>query len=227
MCGRFSLTLTYEEIAARYDLPEEIAWIPQYNIAPLQPVPVVIQDGTNHLRLFKWGLVPYWAKDQTLGSKLINARAESLAEKPSFRHCLPRQRCLILADGFYEWKREGKRKIPYRFTLTDRKLFAFAGIWDAWKSPDGAVSHTCAILTTEANDLMRPIHDRMPVILAQEKEKMWLDPAITDYAKLQDLLLPYPAAQMQAYAVSSSVNSAQNNSAACIVPAREEGSLFD
>lgn len=239
MCGRFTMTLTFQQVAEIINIAEQIDLQPKYNIAPMQQVPVVINDiiksGENEntpakaqksLKLFKWGLIPYWAKDISIGNKMINARAETIDTKPSFRHCLPKQRCLILADGFYEWKREEKRKTPYRFTLTDRKLFGFAGIWDAWNSPTGDIIHTCAIITSEPNEIMAPIHNRMPVILEQEKEEMWLNPEVKDSNILKQLLTPYPADLMNFYEVSPIVNSSRYDTPECIQPADKQVSLF-
>lgn len=174
----------------------------------------------------QWGLVPFWAKESDIGNKMINARAETVDTKPTFKHCFRQQRYLILADGFYEWKRNGKSKIPYRFTVPDREAFGFAGIWDAWKNPAGTVLYTCAIITTEANKLMQPIHDRMPVILEQDKESIWLDTELQDLKKLKELLVPYPAEQMAAYQVSDFVNSTRHDSIACIQPVKSETALF-
>jgi len=227
VCGRVTLTLTLQEVAEILNLEEEIDWQPRYNIAPTQQVPVVVkEEDENHLRLFQWGLIPYWAKDPSVGNKMINARAETIDAKPSFRHCFSKQRCLILADGFYEWKREGKTRIPYRFTLSDRKLFGFAGIWDTWKSPDGREIFSCSIITTAPNALMAPLHNRMPVILEQAKERVWLDPFFTDFEYLKSFLKPYPADLMHSYQVSACVNSANHDSRACIEPVIAPASLF-
>jgi putative SOS response-associated peptidase YedK len=227
MCGRFTLTFSSQEVAEILNIVEEIDSKPRYNIAPMQEVPVVINEGRSHLRLFQWGLVPFWAKDQTIGNKLINARAETIDIKPSFRHCFERQRCLIPADGYYEWKKEGNRKIPYRIALTDRPLFCFAGIWDTWKNPEGKIKQSCTIITTEANPLMAALHHRMPVILPQNREGAWLDPTISDYAYLKSLLTPYPDTSMNAYEVSPYVNSAKNDSVECIRPVAAQQALFD
>lgn len=214
MCGRFSLSKT-DELDERFAiaqefLPDEIEF--SYNIAPSQPILTVIHDGKQrrmgHLR---WGLVPHWAKDEKIGYKLMNARSESLAEKPSFKKPFQTQRCLIIADGFYEWKKEGSQKQPYRMTIKDEKLFAFAGLWEKWVSPSGEPVFSCTIITTEANDLMQDIHHRMPVILKREDETIWLDPHQRDTSKLQHLLRPFPSDQMTTYPVSQAVNSPKNN----------------
>lgn len=225
MCGRFTLTLTKEEINEIVKITELIDWKSRYNIAPMEAVPAIINDGQRQLKLFQWGLVPYWAKDKSIGNKLINARMETIETKPSFKHSFVSKRCLILADGFYEWKKEGTTKRPYLFTLTDRKLFSFAGIWDAWKNPEGKVLQSCTIITTAANELMKPIHERMPVILEKESEEAWLDSSIKDPLKLKSLLAPYPTMKMKYYEVSTKVNSSKIDNIECIQPL-EKGSLF-
>ncbi len=226
MCGRFTLTLSSKEVAEILNITEEMEWNPHYNIAPTQPVPVLINNGQKRLNLLQWGLIPFWAKDAAMGSKMINARAETIDTKPSFKHCFQKQRCLILADGFYEWKREGKSKIPYRITIPNRKAFGFAGIWDSWKSPDGDIKQTCSIITTAPNELMSTIHDRMPVILEQEMETIWLDHDITDSMRLKSLLIPYPSKMMYAYQVSTAVNSAKYDDIGCIQSVNEQDYLF-
>ncbi|NBJ14062.1 MAG: SOS response-associated peptidase [Dehalobacter sp. 4CP] len=226
MCGRFILTLTFEEVAEILNIKDEIDWKPRYNIAPVQQVPVVVNDGANHLKLFQWGLVPSWSKDSSIGNKMINARAETVDTKPSFRHSFQRQRCMILTDGFYEWKREEKKKTPYRFMLADRTLFGFAGIWDSWMNPEGKTISSCAIITTEANELMAPIHNRMPVILDKEKEEVWLDASLSDSIVLKSLLVSYDAKKMNFYEVSSKVNSTKYDSIECIQPADKQASIF-
>ncbi|HHV65098.1 MAG TPA: SOS response-associated peptidase [Peptococcaceae bacterium] len=226
MCGRFVLTLTIQEVAEILNVIGEIDWTPKYNIAPKQEIPAVASDGQNRLELFQWGLIPYWANKQTNWSGMINARAETIDIKPSFKHWLSRQRCLIPANGFYEWKKVGRSKIPYFFKLNNRKLFCFAGIWDAWKSPEGKIFKTCAIITTVANEIMSPIHNRMPVILEQEQEGIWLNPSMTDFLELKSLLNPYPAELMNAYQVSTYVNSIYNDTSKCIEPVMEQQNLL-
>ena len=163
--------------------------------SPTQNVPVIL----NHqLSMFRWGLIPYWAKDPSTGHKMINARAETIDEKPSFKHSLQRKRCLIVADGFYEWKKEGPTKRPHRITLKNKELFGFAGLWDTWKSPDGDIN-SCTIITTTPNELMAGIHNRMPVILSRDAECAWLDQGIAGWEALKSLLIPYPAEYMLAY----------------------------
>jgi putative SOS response-associated peptidase YedK len=166
----------------------------------------------------QWGLIPSWAKDPKIGNKLINARAETLAEKPSFRNAFKRRRCLIIADGFYEWQKLEKRKQPYYIKMQDGKPFAFAGLWENWKSPEGEEVISCTIVTTAANSLMEPIHDRMPVILSLDECDRWLDSSVSDPQVLQSLLKPYKSDEMQAISVSATVNNPANETAECINP---------
>lgn len=207
MCGRFTLTIDLQTLIEIFQI--EIPGLnltPCYNIAPSQPVLTIIKQGGQRMaRQMRWGLIPAWAKEPSIGYKLINARAETLEEKPSFRNPFRHRRCLIPADGFYEWRKEGKQKQPYRFTLADQSPFAFAGLWDRWVSPEGSEIISCSIITTEANDIVKPLHDRMPVILAEPKlQQLWLD--FDNPGELKDLLKPY-AGEMAAYPVSPAVNS--------------------
>lgn len=213
MCGRFTF-IDIEDIRERFNA-DPIDFKPNYNVAPTQDVPVILPN--HQLALFRWGLIPFWAKDPSIGNKMINARAETVDEKPSFKHSLQRKRCLVVADGFYEWKKEGSTKRPYRITLKDQGLFGFAGLWDTWKSPTGDIINSCSIITTTPNDLMIPIHNRMPVILPREVEHVWLDLSIVESGFLKSLLVPYPADQMMAYEVSTLVNSPKNNGPECLV----------
>jgi putative SOS response-associated peptidase YedK len=217
MCGRFTLTATFEEIIDRFDIQafiEQENYEPSFNIAPSQAVLAVINDGeSNRMGFLKWGLVPPWAKDAAIGNKMINARAETLSEKPSFRTAFKKKRCLVIADSFYEWKRhEDKSKTPMRIKLKSDALFAMAGIWEAWKSPEGKTLYTCSVITTGPNELMKDIHDRMPVILKPNDEKKWLDPSISNTSDLNKLLVPFDENLMETYEVSSLVNSPKNNS---------------
>lgn len=217
MCGRFTLTATFPEIIDRFEIQnlfDEDFYSPNYNVAPSQNVLAVINDGTyNRLGYLRWGLIPYWANDPKIGYKMINARAETLTEKPSYRNAYKKRRCLILADSFYEWKRhEDKSKTPMRIKLKSDDLFAMAGLWETWKSPDDESIHSCTVITTKPNELVKDIHDRMPVILKPEDESVWLDKSITDTDRLNDLLAPLPEDLMEAYEVSSLVNSPKNNS---------------
>jgi len=184
---------------------------PHFNIAPTQPVAVVPNDGRNKLDFFVWGLIPSWAKDPNIGSRLINARAETLHEKPSFRTAFRRRRCLVLADGFYEWRQAERGKTPMYIRLASGKPFAFAGLWESWNSPDGSNVLSCTIITTQPNELMATIHNRMPVILPEEAYPIWLESSEADPQRLTGLLKPYPAEQMQAYPVSPLVNSPKND----------------
>lgn len=219
MCGRFTLTTNLGTIAKRFGVArflEEVG--PRYNIAPTQAVIVVNDDGTRNLTPMQWGLIPSWAKDPAIGNRMINARAETVATKPAFRAALRKRRCLIPADGFYEWQPIGRRKQPVYIAMKSREPFSFAGLWESWTSPDGEEIKSCTIITTEANELLKPIHDRMPVILSKEAEQVWLDPTIQDPAKLLPLLKPYPAEEMEVYPVSTKVNSPANDGPGCIQP---------
>jgi len=193
---------------------------PRFNIAPSQPVAVVANDGQNHLDFFVWGLIPSWAKDPQIGNRLINARAETLAEKPAFRAAFRRRRCLVLADGFYEWRQDPgqKSKTPLFIQLKSRQPFAFAGLWEIWHATDGSEIRSCTIITTQPNEMMAPIHNRMPVILSPEAYPLWLSAEEKDSNQLTQLLVPYPADQMTAYPVSKMVNSPHNDSPEIILP---------
>lgn len=224
MCGRFSLTQTGEDLAAVFQLKCIPPVAPRFNIAPTQPVATItatLEHSEPQFQLLRWGLIPSWAKDPTIGNRLINARAETVAEKPSFRAAFKRRRCLILADGFYEWQRQANRKTkqPYYFFLEQHRLFAFAGLWEHWTDPNsGGELRTCTILTTAPNALMEPIHNRMPVILAPEDYETWLDPSYYNPGELEGMLGPYPSEEMDAYAVSTLVNKPQNDVPNCIKP---------
>ncbi len=210
MCGRFTLYHSPDEVAERFAVNELLETEARYNIAPTENVAVVTQNGTRHLASYHWGLIPSWAKDPAIGNKMINARAETLAEKPSFRTALARRRCLIPADGFYEWQApaDGAKggKTPTFLHRKDSGLFAFAGLWDEWHAPDGSPLRSCTIITTTPNSVAAQIHDRMPVILRPDDEALWLNGAVTDTRDLLSLLVPYPAADMEAYPVSRRVN---------------------
>ncbi|MEO1393784.1 MAG: SOS response-associated peptidase [Cyanobacteria bacterium J06634_5] len=225
MCGRFTQTQSGEAIAQAFDLSTVPKTQPRYNIAPTQIIEAIAQpDKDREYRLFKWGLVPSWSKDPTIGNRMFNARAETVAEKPSFRAPFKRRRCLILADGFYEWRREGKQKQPYYIQVTQQdkpSLFGFAGLWEKWEGSEGSYLETCTILTTEPNELMSPIHNRMPVIIHPDDYDLWLDSALQDGQHLQHLLRPYDAEEMQRYPVSKTVNNARNETPECIEPMSE------
>ena len=222
MCGRFTLTVDPAEIAdtfGSFTFPTQFA--PRYNIAPTQPVLAVPNDAKNKADFFIWGLIPSWAKDPSIGNKLINARGETVAEKPSFRGGFKYKRCLILADGFYEWKTQpgAKTKTPYFIHMKDRQPFAFAGLWDEWQSPEGSALRTCTIITTEPNELMSSVHNRMPVILDPKDYDLWLDAAPQTPDKLFHLIKPFPADGMSAHPVSTLVNKPGNDRPECVVPA--------
>ena len=213
MCGRFTLTVNIDAVAKAFGVAPSLQTAPRYNVAPTQEVVSILHDETKHLDFLRWGLIPSWAKEESIGAKMINARAETLAEKPSFKRLLQGRRCLIVADGFYEWKKEQGGKTPMYFTLPNHDLFAFAGLWDVWKRPDGQQLHTCTIITTAPNELVAPIHNRMPVILPKSVQDEWLDPAQHDTHVLQQLLNAYTASEMFVHPVSKKVNSPQYDSA--------------
>ncbi|AOV07208.1 hypothetical protein BI350_06410 [Sporosarcina ureilytica] len=213
MCGRFSMTSPIEQIQLAFELSNlsELNLTPRYNVAPSQQVFSIISDGENKRGGFlKWGLVPSWSKDSKIGYKMINARSETVDTKPSFKNLLKRRRCLIVADGFYEWKNEDGKKQPFRIKMKDDRVFAFAGLWDRWQS-NGETIQSCTIITTEANDVVSDIHDRMPVILPKEKQEIWLNPAVQEPKHLKQLLQPYTSDEMTAYQVSTLVNSPKND----------------
>jgi putative SOS response-associated peptidase YedK len=223
MCGRYTQTASVKELRERFgvadDAPLELK--PRYNIAPTQEAPVIVDDDGRKLALYRWGLIPSWAKDPALGHKLINARAETVAEKPSFRKPFQARRCLVPADGFYEWRRIiGGGKVPTRIVLPARETFAMAGLWDSWKGPDGKEVRTFAILTTEANAAMRPVHDRMPVILTRQGESAWL--SLQTPAPVVEALLKPWSGELETYAVSPLVNSPRNDAPELIEPARKD-----
>jgi putative SOS response-associated peptidase YedK len=221
MCGRFTLTADLNILQETFpwlNIPEGLE--PRYNIAPTQPVAVVPNDGKNKLDFFVWGLIPSWAKDPKIGSRMINARAETLAEKPSFRTAFRRRRCLILADGFYEWRQEekGTPKTPMYIKLASGKPFAFAGLWESWNSKDGSNILSCTIITTRPNTLLENIHNRMPVILPEDKHSIWLEEGEANTSQLIELLSPYTEQNMVAFPVSRQVNSPHNDTPACVQP---------
>jgi putative SOS response-associated peptidase YedK len=223
MCGRFTLRTPPKDLVEVFQLLRALEMTPRYNIAPTQPVAVVRQSATcREMSLLRWGLIPAWAKDTKIGASLINARADTIATKPSFRTAFKRRRCLIPADGFYEWKKgEGKTKQPYYIRLKKDFPFAFAGLWEHWEGPDNSAIDSCTIVTTDANETLRPLHDRMPVILHEEDYDRWLDPKIDDASQLCELLKPYPPEEMTAFPISTLVNNARNESPQCIEPLRD------
>jgi putative SOS response-associated peptidase YedK len=231
MCGRYTISHSTEEILERFQiLAEKIAVEPSYNVAPSNMVPVVVAEAADVpeeptsrlLQLCKWGLVPFWVKDLKGAKPLINARAESLTEKAAFKQALIKHRCVIPADGFYEWKKQKNAKIPMRMKLTQGKLFGFAGIYQDWKAPDGTLLRTCAIITVPANNCMKDIHDRMPAILTGDAEAIWLDPDVEDEDALAHCLRPYPHDDLEAYVVSTKVNKPNFNSPELIEPISQE-----
>ncbi len=219
MCGRFTLAQSSQIIAKAFDVGNVPPLTPRYNIAPTQPVATVIikpEQKERQLLLLHWGLIPSWAKDKKMGARLINARAETVAEKPSFRAAFRHQRCLVLADGFYEWQQQERKKQPYYFRLSDGRPFAFAGLWAHWEGEDGEVIESCTLLTTEANQLMQPIHNRMPVILDPRDYDLWLDLDVPKSELLQQLFRPYSGEEMTMYPVGTQVNKANNDNPECI-----------
>ena len=223
MCGRFTNKAKPEQIEKEFKVgrTNPNLFQPRFNIAPMQMIDVVFEPETVRiLSQLKWGLIPFWAKDESIGNKLINARAETLSEKPSFRESFKSRRCIIPASGFYEWKRQATgAKQPYYFYLKDKEVFGFAGLWETWiDKQTGEELETCTIITTEANDVLKPVHDRMPVILKAENYDEWLDGKEKDTKKLQKLLVPYPADEMDSHAVSRSVNIPDSDSPELIEP---------
>jgi putative SOS response-associated peptidase YedK len=218
LCGRFTLTEGIHELQSQFNFSFAEDMEPRYNIAPSQDIlAVAAGKGGRAGAKLRWGLIPFWAKDPKIGYKMINARSEGIESKPSFRHAFRQRRCLILADGFYEWKKTKGGKQPYRFVLKEDKPFAFAGLWETWKGPAASIA-SCTIITTEPNSVTEKVHDRMPVILKSSDYDMWLNPNENDPGKLKELLVPYPAEEMEAYPVSTLVNSPKNELAELISP---------
>jgi len=222
MCGRFALTVDPDDLREtfpEYSFPPLYA--PRYNIAPSQPILVLPNNGTNQVDFFVWGLIPSWAKDPSIGNRLINARAETLGEKPAFRTAYRNRRCLIFSDGFFEWQAHtgSKGKVPHFIRLKSARPFALAGLWETWNAPDGSVVNSATIITTTPNTLMVKLHNRMPVILAPDAYAQWLDPSPRAAPDLQKWLIPYPAEQMAAYPVSTLVNRPENDRPEVILPA--------
>jgi putative SOS response-associated peptidase YedK len=223
MCGRYRLSRHKQILEEWFDSPAEsdTDWTPRYNVAPTQPVPAVRQDPKQPVRalsLLRWGLIPSWSKDASGAARMINARSETAATLPAFRDALKSRRCLIPADGFYEWQRTGKAKQPYCFEVNDGALFAFAGIWDRWRNPMGTWIETCSILTTTPNAVTSPVHDRMPVILDLDSYELWLDPGFKDANAVCDLLKPFDAGLMRRFPVSARVNQVANDDQECSAP---------
>ena len=208
-------------VAAQFGLFEMAPFAPRFNVAPTQPVAVVrcpSGESDRELAWLRWGLIPSWAKDPSVGNRMINARAETAAEKPSYRVAFRRRRCLVVADGFYEWQRTGGRKQPYFIRMRDDRPFGFAGLWESWEGPEEGPVESCTLLTTGPNALVAPIHNRMPVILSDRDYDRWLAPAIQEPETVTSLLCPFPAEPMEAFAVSTHVNSPSRDDARCIEP---------
>lgn len=221
MCGRFTHKENMQHLAELLGLPIPPPLAPRYNITPSQLVACIRTNLETHDREWvelQWGLVPSWAKEPSIGHKLINARGETVAEKPSFRKAFKQQRCLVLADGYYEWKREGTTKQPYYIRMKDQRPFAFAGLWERWKKEEPAIE-SCSLITIGPNAVMEPIHHRMPVILPEQAYSSWLDPGFNNTMYLSGLLEPYDADDMEAYPVSLMVNNPRNDRPECIEPA--------
>ncbi|MBN2331272.1 MAG: SOS response-associated peptidase [Candidatus Aenigmarchaeota archaeon] len=227
MRGRFTFVISCADFLQHYKIDKGLnSYIPNFNASPGQDIPVVLTAGSETvLDTNRWGLIPHWAKDPEIGGRMINARAETMAEKPSSRSSFFGRRCLVIADGFYEWEKEGGAKVPYYVRLKDRPVFGFAGLWDQWKSPEGAVIKSCAIITVWPNEFMKGIHDRMPAILPKSSEPAWLDPENKEKSDLLSLLRPCDSSSMEAYQVSNAVNDPLNNSEDCIkpVPRKDRG----
>ena len=219
MCGRYTLVKPAKEVSERFGVDVGKNYQARFNAAPTQLMPVITSDSPEGLSWFYWGLIPAWSKDKSVSLKLINARAETLEEKASFRNALKRRRCLVPADGFYEWKAIGKKsKVPYRITLLQEELFAFAGLWEEYEDEEGQMVHTFTIITTEANSALQSLHNRMPVILSKQAEKAWLDPT-AEPEQLKEILQPLSASKTRFYTVSSQVNNASLDIPALIQPA--------
>lgn len=227
MCGRYTITVSLEELTTYYELGQTVNapyHQPRYNIAPTQQVLAVIHDGQqNRLGQLRWGLIPNWAKDEKIGVQMINARAETLSEKPSFKQAFSRQRCILVADSYYEWQPTNVGKLPMRIKLKDREIFSFAGLYDTWITPDGRKISSCTIITAEATGWLAKIHHRVPVILPREAEQAWLNRHTTDSKQLTHFLNPYPVEQMIAYHVSKKVGNIRNDDETCILPVHIEG----
>ena len=219
MCGRFTLKTPASDIASVFSVQLPIQFqttpfVPRYNIAPTQQVSVIVEDAGPQWKLFRWGLIPSWAKDTKIGYKLINARGETIHEKPSFRNAFKKRRCLVLADGFYEWQKTESGKLPHYFSRQDGGVMAFAGLWETWSKEEKI--HSCTIVTTESNELLNPYHDRMPAILDSENHEKWLDPDFEDQNNLRKLIQTYPADDMISRRANPIVNNARHETPECL-----------
>ena len=236
MCGRASLTKNQKELEDRFDARfysediERYKPIPNYNIAPTQYLPVITNTDLSHFKVFRWGLIPYWAKDAKIAYKLINARAETLLTKNAFKGSLESRRCIIPLDGFYEWQKKGSLKKPFRITRADKDIFSVAGLWDTWTTKENQIIETFTIITVKANQLVKNLHNRMPAILFEDEEKLWIEQGVKTSDALK-LLKPYPPELMYAYPVSTKVNNVRNNSPELITEVPEinihQGKLFN
>lgn len=239
MCGRFSLATTADDLAEFFGMDVFPEFDPHFNLSPSQPICALRQQEKEAKRealWMRWGLIPSWAKDPGIGNRMINARSETVAEKPAFRAAFKKRRCLVPADGFYEWKSEGRKKQPYFIRSRKDSIMAFAGLWELWSAPDGSEVTSCAILTTQANELMAPIHHRMPVILSPKDFNTWLDTEATKPDSLKKLMMPFSAKKLEAYPVSRFVSNPSNDSPQCIEKieleddgkkGKKQGTLFD
>lgn len=218
MCGRYTVTATPEQLAEHFAAAPPSELIPRYNAAPSQNLPVLLNEGERRIELLHWGLIPHWSKGQTTGYSMINARMETLLDKPSYREAFTKRRCMVLADSFYEWQETADGKVPMRIMLKSGEPFAFAGLWDTWHDPDGQIIRSFTIITGEPNELIKPIHNRMPMILQPDNERLWLDNAAGTEA-WHSLLQPYPVELMTAYPVSRRVNATSNDDPSLIAQA--------
>ena len=231
MCGRSSLTKNEKELEKRFNATfyseelERYNPLPNYNVAPTHMMPVITNEDPSHINIFKWGLIPFWAKDPKIGSSMINARIETIKEKDTYKNTLQNRRCLVALDGFYEWKTEGKNKFPFRIQTTDQEIFSCAGMWESWKDQQGLLIHSFTIITMTANRFVSNIHDRMPAILLPENEKYWLDHEV-NLSNIEEILIPYPSENMKMFPVSQSINNVRNNDITLIYPIPMHGSLF-
>lgn len=221
MCGRYALKTPASELATRFGLDEVVDVAPRYNIAPGTDIPTIRHspEGKRVMHLLRWGLVPHWAKDPSIGAKLSNARGETVAEKPSFRDAFKRRRCLVPADGFYEWRTEGRQKQPYYFSMKSGGPFALGGVWESWRAPDGAILRTCCLITTGPNEIMLPVHDRMPVIVAPDNYEAWLT---GEADEVSNLVRPYSTDEMQVWTVSKRVSRSGEEGADLVKPLGDE-----
>lgn len=226
MCGRYTLALSFEEALAQLNLElPDFDFEPRYNIAPSQRLPIILNEAPQEVQLLRWGLIPSWAKDPKIGYKMINARAETLGQKPAFRQAFQQRRCLVPADGFYEWQKNYSGKHPHHIHLKDRSVMTFAGLWEIWKDAEGRPIRSFTVITTTPNTLMEPIHDRMPAIIPPEERPHWLAPD-QDPELLQNMLRPYPTEQMAATPVSSKVGNVRNDNPSLIEPELPNPTLF-